>query len=103
MPRLVTLKAGVKPASLVILSAAANTAHELGISITVTSGNDSTHMTGSKHYTNAALDFRTKDMPKVTKTTFIATMAKRLGPDYQCILESEGKMNEHLHVERDPS
>lgn len=102
MARLVTLKPEVKPANLVILAAACNAAADLGISITVTSGNDSVHMKNSKHYSNEALDLRTKDMTKKTKRAFMDNLQDRLGPRYQLILESEGKVNEHLHCELDP-
>ena len=71
------------------------------ISITVTSGNDSTHKTGSRHYTNEAVDFRTKNMTKTNKMAFIIKMQERLGPKYLVLLESEGKAQEHLHVEVD--
>ena len=98
---MVKIKSNVKPPSLVILAAAANTAQELAIEIMVTSGNDSTHMKGSRHYVNAALDFRSKDMPYPTRSKFMAILQKRLGPKYQVILEDDGKANEHIHVERD--
>lgn len=101
MPRLVTLKSTVKPPNLVILAAACNTAAELGISITVTSGNDSAHKVGSRHFTNQAIDFRTKDMEKAVKAEFIAKMKARLGKKYLVLLEDEGKANEHLHCEVD--
>ena len=101
MPKLVTLKNTVKPEALVILSAAANTASELSISITVTSGNDSKHKTDSRHYTNQAIDLRSKDMSKTIKTQFITKMQERLGDKYLVLLESEGKLNEHIHVEVD--
>ena len=101
MARLVTLKSTVKPANLVILAAACNSAAEMGISITVTSGNDSQHMAGSRHFSNEALDFRSKDMDKVTYTLFIDKMRARLGSRYQVIHESIGRTNQHIHVELD--
>ena len=99
MARVITLKNNVKPPNLVILAAAANTAIELNISITVTSGNDSKHMKGSRHFENAAIDFRSKDMSKTAKAAFIAKMQARLSDKYLVLLESEGKLNEHIHVE----
>lgn len=101
MARLVTLKNTVKPESLVILAAAANAAAELNISITVTSGNDSQHMDGSRHFTNQAIDFRSKDMKPEVKRAFIKNLSDRLGSKYRVILESEGKVSEHIHAEVD--
>lgn len=99
-------KAGViVPKSGIIAAAAVNAANELGLKtlIMVTSGNDSEHMRESKHYTNEALDFRTKTLTKEDKHAWVAVLRRRLGPDYQVILEQEGRSNEHLHVEHDPS
>lgn len=98
-------KAGVKvPRVCVIAAAAVNAANqcELGMELVVTSGNDSLHMRGSRHYVDEALDFRTKTFSKVDKAAWIAAFKKRLGPAYQIILEGEGTPNEHLHVEFDP-
>lgn len=94
----------VVPKTVIIASAAINAANQIALSVdlVVTSGNDRTHSRGSKHYTDEALDFRTKNMLKTEKHLFVATLKKRLGRDYDVILESEGGANEHLHVEYDP-
>jgi hypothetical protein len=97
-------KAGVHvPTVCVMAAAAVNAANQVGLTtdITVTSGNDSQHMRGSKHYVDEALDFRTKTLSKADKTAWIAALKKRLGPNYDVILEAEGQNNEHLHVELD--
>lgn len=102
----VKIKTGVKPKSLIILAAIANVAQTLQEpnDVTITSGNDSKHMKGSKHYSDAALDVRTKNFPsKAAKVAFKDAVQKRLGPDYQCLLEGEGTANEHLHIEHDPN
>jgi hypothetical protein len=99
-------KAGaVVPKTAIIACAAVNAANQLGfaVDIVVTSGNDSTHMRGSKHYQDEALDFRTKTLTRPQKETWIVALRKRLGPEYQVILEAEGGTNEHLHVEFDPA
>ena len=108
MPKLIrsylTFKAGViVPKSGIIAAAAVNAANELELktTIVVTSGNDSEHMRESKHYTNEALDFRTKTFTKEDKDAWIGVLKRRLGPEYQVILEHEGGANEHLHVEWD--
>lgn len=100
---MIKIKRGVEPRSLLLLAAVANVAQSLPHDVTITSGNDSTHMTGSKHYVDAALDIRSKNFPsKVAKVTFMAAVLKRLGPGYQMILEHEGKAQEHFHLEFDP-
>lgn len=101
---LVKLKGNVRPRNLVILAACCNVAQEMNIGeLWVTSGNDSEHMTKSKHYSNNALDFRSKTFPTAeSKRQFLENVKDRLGADYDCILESEGKNNEHFHIEYDP-
>ena len=96
------VKAGVLPKNLVIAAAVANTAQALEISATITSGTDGKHKQGSKHYTAEALDVRTKDMKPAMKHLFAQHLKDRLGANYDVILESLGKTNEHLHVEYDP-
>lgn len=69
----------------------------------VTSGNDSRHMKGSKHYEDYALDFRTGHhwadplMTKEQAEAIVASMKEEAGPDYDIILESD-----HIHAEYDP-
>jgi hypothetical protein len=92
------------PKTVIIAAAAINSANVLGFSgeILITSGNDSTHMKGSKHYSDEALDFRTKSLSKADKHLFKDTLATRLGKGYDLVLEDEDGPNEHLHVEYDP-
>ena len=84
-----------------IAAATVNAANVLGLPYTmfVTSGNDSTHRRGSKHYTDEALDFRTKHLPSRVKQLLVAAVKQRLGRHFDVILEDLGKPNEHLHVE----
>ena len=92
---MIRLKNSVKPPSLVIACAAANVAHEMGITVWITSGNDSKHMTGSRHYVNAALDFRRHNLTEADLRLFLLKLQGRLGKKYEVILESD-----HIHVER---
>lgn len=101
---LLKVKSTVRPRNLWIAAAiinAANTLH-LTVDMLITSGNDSKHMAGSKHYTNEALDIRTKHLTFADRTLLIRTVQRRLGRDYQLKLESLGQPNEHLHIEFDP-
>jgi hypothetical protein len=68
---------------------------------TITSCNDSVHSTNSLHYNGLALDFRTKDYTQ-DKQQLLAEIIVALGAEFDVLLESEGKDNEHLHVEYDP-
>jgi hypothetical protein len=69
---------------------------------TVTSANDSTHMTGSKHYINMAIDLRSQDLSVQQKDIVFKALQDRLHPmGYDVILESRGKQNEHFHIEHD--
>lgn len=102
---LLKVKAGaVVPRTLIIAAAVVNAANSLDLTqdMLITSGNDSTHMKGSKHYLDWALDFRTKHLTVTQKRALAETVKQRLGKEYDVILESLGKMNEHLHVEYDP-
>lgn len=101
---LLKFKPGVVVSRQAIIAAAVvNAANLLDIEqdIVVTSGNDSKHKKGSKHYSDEALDFRTKTLTKEQKHELTSAVRSRLGSDYDVILESEGKTNEHLHVEYD--
>jgi hypothetical protein len=62
--------------------------------VTITSGNDGKHMKGSKHYTNEAIDIRSKDMFYPVGTTL--RIRKKLGRHYDVILERD-----HIHIEYD--
>lgn len=100
---MIKLKNGVLHKNLVILAAVANVARELPHDVVITSGNDSKHKVGSRHYTNQALDIRSKNFPSLRhKQEFLRAVLLRLGPDYEGFLENEGQAQEHFHVEWDP-
>ncbi len=65
----------------------------------ITSGNDSTHMKGSKHYEGKALDFRVHGIPQPTQQVIAKAVQEALSPEFFVLLEDSGKANEHLHVE----
>jgi hypothetical protein len=66
--------------------------------LVVTSGSDSTHMAGSKHYTGEAIDLRSKTLGPL-KGTLIATLRAELGTQFTVLLEHEGTPNEHVHIQ----
>lgn len=104
MAKRLAVKRGVKPPVFLIVAGVVNAMDDLGLQqgVVITSGNDGRHMTGSRHYTFEAVDFRTKHLPREVLTPFRTRVKKRLGRDFDVILESVGKVNEHLHVEYDP-
>jgi hypothetical protein len=88
---------------VVIAAALINAANTLGLKqdMLITSGNEGVHMPGSLHYLDRALDFRTKHLATANKKALAAAVKKRLGKDYDVILENVGGANEHLHIEFD--
>jgi hypothetical protein len=102
---LIKFQSGViVPWVTIIAAATVNAANvlELKQDMLVTSGNDKVHARGSKHYTDEALDFRTKHLTTAQKRALKAAVKQRLGRNFDVILEDEGGPNEHLHVEYDP-
>lgn len=95
---MIKVKNGVTPVLIILVCAAANEAVEQGVNITITSGTDGVHMPNSKHYTYEAIDIRSSNFPTLSaKTKFLNGLSKRLGPNYDCILEKD-----HFHCEYDP-
>lgn len=89
---------------VVIAAIVINSANWLGFSVdmVVTSGYEGSHNSNSLHYKGRALDFRTKSLTHRQKHDLVAEVRRRGGPDYDVILEDEGELDEHLHVEYDP-
>src|SRR3972149_1766664 len=65
-----------------------------GIDPVLTSGNDSTHMKGSRHGTDQAWDWRTNNLQKSTVSLMAKDLRLALGKDYDIVIEKT-----HLHVE----
>ena len=95
----------VVPKVCVIAAAVINAANILRLKqdMLITSGNDGIHMARSFHYKDRALDFRTKHLSIANKKALVTAVKRRLGRDYDVILENAGGTNEHLHVEYDPN
>jgi len=60
----------------------------------VTSGNDGTHRSDSRHYSNDALDFRVWGFPVAMIDTVASTIQRLLGDEYVVVNELD-----HIHVE----
>jgi hypothetical protein len=65
--------------------------------VVVTSGTEGEHMEGSKHYTNNALDFRTRISSPMSRQGLVMDIKFDLGPNYDVVDEID-----HIHVEFDP-
>ena len=70
--------------------------------VTVTSLKDGKHSANSLHYSGLAVDIRSKHLTQEESRKVFFALKNDLGPDYDVLLENEGKENEHLHVEYDP-
>lgn len=74
-----------------------------GYDCVITSVNDSVHGTGSLHFSDAAMDIRTKHLPdKATKEKIVNEIRDSLPDAYDVILEHLGADNEHCHLEYQP-
>lgn len=69
------------------------------IDLVVTSGNDSSHMVGSKHYMDLAVDVRSKHFDHHLKYKIWNDLRSRLGEKFFVDLENEGSPNEHFHIQ----
>ncbi len=71
-----------------------------GAGVVITSGNDSAHMVGSKHYDGRGLDFRVHHLEDEPARVRVARALKTaLGPQFTVIYEGAGTPNAHLHVQ----
>lgn len=67
---------------------------------TITSINDSTHMKGSKHYSDEALDLRSKNFGNsILKHEFRDRLQFGLGGKFTILIEDEDTPNEHFHIQ----
>lgn len=69
----------------------------IGKTMVITSAADGKHRPDSLHYKNRALDIRTKHLTKGEIEKLLDFLKKKLGQDYDVILEET-----HIHIEYDP-
>lgn len=68
--------------------------------LVITSINDGVHMQGSKHYTDEAIDLRSKNFEiDEQKVEFALRFQDYLGPKFRVLLENYAGENEHFHVQ----
>lgn len=95
---------GIKPETVLGLHIVDSVFEDNGVYETVvTSVKDGTHKPGSLHYEGLAVDLRSKHIPsKENKLIILEKMKQALGQQWDVLLESAGKVNEHFHLEYDP-
>ncbi len=68
--------------------------------LTITSINDSSHMNGSRHYTNEAVDVRSKSFKMPDDKEYFRVLAgKKLGDKFTVLFENVGLEHEHFHIQ----
>lgn len=89
----------ITPALLRILTVLEEISRITNIDITITSGSDGTHMTGSKHYQGHAIDIRSRDLSTFQKERILTGLSLYLSNDYDVVEEFTPP---HIHIEYDP-
>lgn len=100
MPSYLKFLSGVVvPKVCIIAAAAMNARIEVGLpgDCLITSANDKVHARGSRHYTDEALDLRTRDLKADQIQSWAKIIKRRLGKGFDVVIESD-----HIHVEWDP-
>lgn len=68
--------------------------------IVITSVNDSGHSKHSRHYTDEAIDIRTRNFPKaVARQRFQTALRRSLGKQFTVLFESPNTPNQHIHIQ----
>lgn len=95
--------AGIRPELTLALQVAAEVYMVLGAGeMTVTSVVDGAHSNTSLHYSGAAADLRTNDLPTdVDRVRLADTIDGNLTDEYDVIYEADGQ-NSHIHLEYQP-
>jgi hypothetical protein len=88
---------GLRPEILLAAVAAERVYEEAGHDFTITACVDGKHMAGSLHYTGAAIDVRTRDIPLADVQKLIARIKACLADDFDVLLEVD-----HIHIEFQP-
>ena len=69
-------------------------------SIVITSVNDSRHSKRSRHYTNEAIDIRTRNFQKsADRKRFQTALRRALGKKFTVLFEGGGTPNQHIHIQ----
>ncbi len=88
---------GIRPELVIAVLAAERVYAAAGHNLTITACTDGKHSIGSFHYSGAAVDLRTRDLPAGDVSKIAAQIRDCLGADFDVVIE-----NDHLHVEHQP-
>ncbi len=88
---------GIRPELVIAVIAAERVYAVAGYDLTITACTDGKHSTGSLHYSGAAVDVRTRDVPAADVPTLAAQIRDCLGADFDVVIETD-----HLHIEHQP-
>jgi len=88
---------GIRPELVFALNVANDIYAKHGQELVITSLNDGKHSSTSLHYSGCAADLRINYFNKTLAKTVRLDIDKRLGIDYDVILESD-----HIHIEYQP-
>ena len=88
---------GLTPETVLALQVIEGAFRDAGYNCVLTSGVDGKHSSGSLHYVGCAVDLRTRDIPEQKREPLRQEIARRLGPDFDVVLEKD-----HLHIEHQP-
>jgi len=88
---------GLRPEILIALIIANDLYSKLGKELEITCGVDGKHGYGSLHYVGLAVDIGFKELNPHQKETIVSDLKKKLGPQYDVVLEAT-----HIHIEFQP-
>ncbi len=89
---------GIKPEILLAAMICKPIVESYGVPFVITSLLEGTHGAKSLHYRGLAMDFRTREIPAITKKRDCRDRcALALGSEFDVVLEKD-----HMHVEFDP-
>lgn len=93
---------GIQPQMIIAYMVALGIWARYGVELVVTSANDGRHSGTSLHYAGAGSDLRSKTFKPGEAAIAAQELSAALGDDFDVILEDEGGVNEHIHVEWQP-
>ncbi len=88
---------GIRPELVIAVMAAERVSAAAGHDLTITACTDGKHSTGSLHYSGAAVDLRTRDLPAADIPKLASQLRDCLGADFDIVIE-----NDHVHIELQP-
>ncbi len=93
---------GLKPEALLGLTIAASVFDKHNVDTILTSGGEGKHSRGSLHFSGLAFDLRSHHLLNPTKQVILKDLRRGLGKSFDVVLEAQGGVNEHFHIEYQP-